>query len=443
MSVQHLHRDNDASTFHRLESEVRGYCRSFPTVFATADGHELVDERGRRYIDFFAGAGALNYGHNPRPLREALVRYLEAGGVTHTLDLHTSAKRAFLERLEEVLFAPRDLSYRVMFPGPTGTNAVESALKLARKVTGREHVVFFTNGFHGMTLGSLAVTGNAGKRMGAHVPLNHTTALPFDGYLGEGVDTLDLFEMNLRDASSGLDKPAAVILETVQAEGGVNVASVAWLQRLERICREHGVLLIVDDIQVGCGRTGPFFSFERAGLRPDLVTLSKSIGGYGTPLSLVLIRPDLDQWRPGEHNGTFRGHNLAFVTATAALETYWRDDALSRRTEAKADLAAVRLKAMARKHPELIEEHRGLGLIQGLAFRDPALAPKVSKAAFRRGVIMETAGAEDQVLKLLCSLTIPEAALLEGLDRVGAALDEVARLAKAPRRAPGEAELQA
>jgi len=420
-----LNRDNDKQTFERLESVVRGYCRSFPTVFETSHGHTLVDERGNEYIDFFAGAGALNYGHNEPAIQKALVEYIQSGGVTHSLDLHTSAKRAFLESFEARILKPRDLSYRVMFPGPTGTNAVESALKIARKVTGRTNVVSFTNGFHGMTLGSLAVTGNSSKRQGAHVPLQHTTAMPFCGYYGDGVDTLDVFEQQLTDGSSGLDKPAAVILETVQAEGGVNVASVKWLKRLQEICQAHDIVLVVDDIQVGCGRTGPFFSFERAGLTPDIVTLSKSLSGYGVPLSVVLIRPDLDKWAPGEHNGTFRGHNLAFVTATAAIETYWADDKLTSEVERKAALAEEKLKAIVAKHPDAITEHRGLGLIQGIVFAEPRLAGLASKEAFENGVIMETAGARDEVLKLLCPLTIDEDALIQGLDIVAAAVDTV------------------
>lgn len=431
---------NDTRTFERLESNVRSYCRSFPTVFQTASGHTLVDERGRGYTDFFAGAGALNYGHNPAPLKEALLEYLTSDGVTHSLDLYTSAKRRFLDQLEQVVLAPRGLEYRVMFPGPTGTNAVESALKLARKVTGRTEVVSFTNGFHGMTLGSLSVTGNQGKRNGAHVPLTHATAMPFDGYLGEGVDTLDLFENMLRDRSSGLDTPAAVILETVQAEGGVNVARIEWLRRLERVCREHGILTIVDDIQVGCGRTGPFFSFERAGLTPDIVTLSKSLSGYGTPLSVVLIRPDLDAWAPGEHNGTFRGHNLAFVTAAAALEHYWASDELTADVGRKAQLIARGLDRIVSEHPQLITERRGLGMIQGIVFTDPKLASAASKAAFERGLIIETAGSQDEVLKVLPPLTIDEAALANGLDIVSNAVAHAVDRAEAGRisRPPNE-----
>ncbi|MCB1056849.1 MAG: diaminobutyrate--2-oxoglutarate transaminase, partial [Acidobacteria bacterium] len=248
--------------FERLESEVRGYCRNFPTVFTRSQGAHLFDESGDRYIDFFAGAGVLNYGHNHPRLKRQLIEYLSEDGVLHSLDMATTAKRRFLERFDDVIIKPRKLDYKVQFPGPTGTNAVEAALKLARKVTGRHNVISFTNGFHGMTLGSLSVTGNGAKRAGAGVPLGHATAMPFDGYFGADTDTIEQLRAYLEDASSGLDHPAAIIVETVQAEGGVNVASFEWLERLAALAREHGVLLIVDDIQVGCGRTGPFFSFE-------------------------------------------------------------------------------------------------------------------------------------------------------------------------------------
>jgi diaminobutyrate-2-oxoglutarate transaminase len=423
--------------FEEMESEVRSYCRGWPAVFDRAEGSHLYDRDGTAYLDFFAGAGALNYGHNPGPLKEALLDYLASDGITHSLDLHTTAKRAFLERFEDLVLRPRGIAYRVMFPGPTGTNAVEAALKLARNVTGRTNVVCFTNGFHGMTLGSLAMTGNAKKRLGAGVPLSDATTIPFDGYLGDGTDTLDLFESMLTDGSSGLDKPAAVILETVQAEGGVNVASIDWLERLASICRAHDVLTVVDDIQVGCGRTGPFFSFDRAGLRPDIVTLSKSLSGYGTPMSIVLIRPDLDHWKPGEHNGTFRGHNLAFVTATAALESYWRDGALRRDVERRGAIAAAAFQGAVRRHPELLVDDRGLGLIRGLVFADPRHASAVSRMAFTRGLIIETAGPNDEVLKLLPPLTIDDEALERGLSIIDKCLEAIAERRR-PSRLPEE-----
>src|SRR5699024_4563060 len=230
------------------------------------------------------------------------------------------AKRDFLTAIDTNLLEPRGLDYKVMFPGPTGTNAVEAALKLARKVTGRESVISFTNAFHGMTLGSLSVTGTSMERDGAGIPLVHATPMPFDNYFGGVAEDFQWFSRVLDDSGSGLNKPAAVIVETIQGEGGINVARAVWLRALSDLCAERDILLIVDDVQMGCGRTGPFFSFEHAGIKPDIVTVSKSIGGYGLPLALTFFRSDLDVWKPGEHNGTFRGNNPAFVTATAALE---------------------------------------------------------------------------------------------------------------------------
>jgi diaminobutyrate-2-oxoglutarate transaminase len=399
----------------RLESEVRSYCRSFPAVFSRAEGAHLFDAEGRRYLDFFAGAGALNYGHNHPLLRQRLLAYLERGGIAHGLDMATEAKIEFLTALEQHVLRPRELRYKVMFTGPTGANAVEAALKLARKVTGRTQVVAFTNGFHGMTLGALAATDNALARSAAGVPLEHVLRAPYHGYFGPEVDTLGQLEEMLSDGSSGLDKPAAFLVETVQGEGGVNVASSRWLRGLEALARDRGALLIVDDIQVGCGRTGAFFSFEEAGLEPDIVCLSKSLSGFGLPLAVTLLRPELDVWRPGEHNGTFRGNNLAFVTAAAALEHFWSDDRLTDLIKEKAAIARTRLTSVA-EVGDGDAVARGRGLILGLAFAEPARAERARRAAFEGGLVVETAGPENRVLKLLPPLTITCDELGRGLD---------------------------
>lgn len=409
--------------FDSLESEVRSYCRSFPVVFSRGTGCFLYDESGREYLDFFSGAGTLSYGHNNPLLKERLIEYLRSDGVTHGLDMATVAKREFLRRFSDTILRPRGFSYKVQFPGPTGTNAVEAALKLARKVTGRSQVLFFHNAYHGMTLGALAVTGNAFKRQGAGVPLSSTTPIPFEGGLGSA-DTIEHLERLLENPSSGVDRPAAVIVETIQAEGGVNTASFPWLRRLAELLRRHQVLLIVDDIQVGCGRTGTFFSFEPAEIQPDLVVLSKAIGGFGLPLALVLLKPELDLWAPGEHNGTFRGNNLAFVTGSEALALYWQDDSFSREIARKAELVRVRLQEIAGRYPELAPEVRGRGLIQGLRLAPPELAAQVSRAAFRRGLIVETAGPRDEVLKLLPPLVIDDAALERGLGIIASSMEE-------------------
>ncbi len=415
---------------NRLESEVRTYCRSFPTVFSRAEGSRIFDRDGREYLDFFAGAGALNYGHNHPALRDRLIAYLQDGGIAHALDMATEAKCALFDAFETHILRPRDLHYKLMFPGPTGTNAVEAALKLARKVTGRTHIVSFTNAFHGMTLGALATTGNAGKRAGGGVPLNHVLRAPYDGYFGPGIDTLGQLEALLADHSSGLEAPAAFLVETVQGEGGINVASERWLRGLADLAHKHGALLIVDDIQVGCGRTGGFFSFEQAGIVPDIVCLSKSLSGFGLPLSLVLLRPALDVWKPGEHNGTFRGNNLAFVTARAALELFWADDHLSDEITRKAQIARRRLDRIAEAHGGTV---RGRGLILGLSFEDTTMAQRAARASFERGLVIETAGAEDQVLKLLPPLTLTFDELERGLDIIA---DSVATAHAGPRRQP-------
>lgn len=413
------------NVFERYESEVRSYSRHFPAVFERAKDHRVWDDQGREYIDFFAGAGALNYGHNDPVMQDALVDYVKSDGVTHSLDMSTVARGRFLECLHDVVLEPRGLDYKVMFPGPTGTNCVEAALKLARKVTGRQLIVSFTGGFHGMTLGSLSVTANPAKRRGAGLPLTNTAFMPYDGFLGEGVETLDYFEAMLSEPRSGLDRPAGVLVECIQGEGGINVARVEWLQRLADICRRHDIRLIVDEVQTGCGRTGPFFRFEAAGLQPDIVCVSKSISGFGLPLAITLVRPEYDLFAPGEHNGTFRGQNLSLTTGVAALETYWRDDALERGTAARGEIVREQLEAIAQRHPETNATVRGVGLMQGIVFPEEGLAESICRAAFDHGLILETAGVRSEVAKLFPPLNIEEAALREGLQRLGATVDEV------------------
>jgi len=411
------------NVFERLESEVRSYSRGWPAVFESASGSWLRSEDGKDYLDFFAGAGALNYGHNNPVLKSALVDYIMSNGITHGLDMETVAKRNLLERFERVILKPRGLDYKVQFPGPTGANTVESALKLARKVTGRESIINFTNAFHGMTLGALSVTGNSMKRAGAGIPLVHATPMPFDNYFDGVTEDFQWFSRVLDDSGSGLNRPAAVIVETVQGEGGVNVARAEWLRALADLCADREILLIVDDVQMGCGRTGAFFSFEEAGIVPDIVTLSKSIGGYGLPLALTLFKRELDVWSPGEHNGTFRGNNPAFVTATAALEEYWTDDALERGTLRKGERIRQTFMNLADMFDGV--STRGRGLVQGLVFDDPSDAQKVCGLAFERGLLAETSGPSDEVVKLLPPLTISDDDLEFGLNILAEATAQV------------------
>ena len=409
--------------FEILESEVRTYCRTWDTVFDRASGSTLYSEDGRDYLDFFSGAGALNYGHNNPHLLQPLVEYLLSGAIVHSLDMKTVAKRRFLETFHELILKPRNYDYRVMFPGPTGTNAVEAALKLARKVTGRTHVISFTNAFHGMTLGSLSVTGNSMKREGAGVPLTNTSSMPYDGFLDGPSTDFPWLRQALEDSGSGVDKPAAVIVETVQGEGGLRAARASWLRSLAELCHQHGILLIVDDVQAGCGRTGTFFSFEDAGITPDIVCLSKSISGFGLPLSLTIFKPELDIWKPGEHNGTFRGHNPAFVTGTAALEHYWQD----RKLESKVAGLAAQLhggltQIAAGTEGALV---RGRGLLAGIYYPDHQLAGKIAIEAFARGLLVETSGPDGEVIKTMPALTMEPAELLKGLDILADAAESV------------------
>jgi diaminobutyrate-2-oxoglutarate transaminase len=315
------------------------------------------------------------------------------------------------------------MNYRVQFTGPTGTNAVEAALKLARKITGRRTIVSFTNAFHGMTLGSLSVSGRRHSRASG-VQLGEVVHLPYDGYLGAGTSELDRYEAMVNDPSGGLEAPAAFIVETIQGEGGLNAASAGWLQHLAAMAERLGALLIVDDIQAGCGRTGSFFSFEHAGISPDLICLAKSIGGIGLPMALLLIKPVHDQWAPGEHNGTFRGNNLAFVAATAALQS-WRDPVFLAAVSSSANHIRAWIEGVVSEIGTERAHARGRGLMAGIAFADQKLARRVTAEAVRKKLLIETSGPHSEVVKLFPPLTIEQEVLKEALARLKAAIDAV------------------
>ncbi|WP_444939152.1 diaminobutyrate--2-oxoglutarate transaminase [Microbulbifer sp. JMSA002] len=411
--------------FDEIESEVQSYARSFPRVFNRAKGELMWDEEGNQYLDFLAGAGTLNYGHNNPLFKQVLQDYIQSDGITHGLDMHTKAKGEFLQALNDKILKPRNMEYVVQFTGPTGTNAVEAAMKIARNVTGQQNIVTFTNGFHGVSLGSLAATGNSHHRDAAGVSLNGTHRMPYDNYLGKNIDTTEYLDKVLADSSSGINSPAAIIVETVQGEGGINAASIEWLRNLQAVCKKHGLLFIVDDIQAGCGRTGNFFSFEEAGIEPDIITLSKSLSGYGLPFALVLMKPELDQWKPGEHNGTFRGNNLAFVTAKAAIDHYWSDDNFSREVKRKGKYISERLGSIVSQYGEGNFTTKGRGMFQGIDCVSGELAGKITKLAFKQGLIIETSGADDQIVKLLCPLVITDQNLKKGIDIIESAIREV------------------
>ena len=407
--------------FESTESEVRSYCRKYPVVFSKAKNAEIFSADGERYIDFLAVAGSMNYGHNNPEIKSKIVEYLSEDHIINALDMYTAAKEEFLATIKEKILKPRNLDYKVMCCGPTGTNAVEAALKLARKNTGRTNVIAFSGAFHGMTLGSLALTTDRTSREGASVALNNVTFLPYDGTL----DSIAYLKWVLEDDHSGIDKPAAIVLETLQAEGGINIASVEWLQEVRKICTENDIIMIVDDIQVGNGRTGTFFSFERANIQPDMVVLSKSISGFGTPMALLLMRPELDIFRPAEHNGTFRGNQLSFIGGTAGIN-YFVNHKLDEEVQRKGAIVEKFIKEEILPLDSRLS-YRGMGLMWGIDFTaiDSSLALKAVHEGFDRHMIMEVAGRRDAVLKLMPPLTIQDDVLKEGLEIVKASVEAV------------------
>ena len=410
--------------FRAVESEVRVYSRAFPVIFNRAKNAHLYTEDGKEYLDFLAGAGSLNYGHNNDVLKKALLEYIEADGVSQGLDLFTTAKHDFIESYKKYILDPRGLNYKMQFTGPTGTNCVEAALKLARKVKGRSGIISFTNGFHGVTLGAVAATGNKHHRGGAGVPLSGVDFMFYDGYLGEDINTLEVMDKLLCDSSSGIELPAAVIVEAVQGEGGLNAARAEWLKGLETLCKKHDILLILDDIQAGNGRSGEFFSFEFADIKPDIVTVSKSLSGYGLPMALVLFKPELDVWDSGEHNGTFRGNNMAFITARAAVETYWRDDNFANEVKAKSKVLGDALQSICDKYPGEFKV-KGRGLMRGIEATNAEMTGAVTARCFEKGLIIETSGPNDEVIKCLMPLTTSEDDLKKGARLLAESVDEI------------------
>jgi diaminobutyrate-2-oxoglutarate transaminase len=424
---------NAVSIFERRESEARSYCRGMPATFATARGSEITDDTGKTYIDFLAGCSSLNYGHNDPDMKAALIEHISNDGIAHGLDLHTNTKAAFLEAFEEHILEPRGMDHRVMFTGPTGANAVEAAMKIARKVTGRTNIIAFTNGFHGVTSGALSATGNSYHRGGAGTSLNGVTRMPFDGFFPGETDTAEFLDAMLKDKSGGVDAPAAILLETVQGEGGLNAASPEWVKRIAELARDHGALLIIDDIQAGCGRTGTFFSFEKMGVIPDIVTMAKSVSGFGLPMAMLLVRPEHDIFGPAEHNGTFRGNTHAFVTAKVAVEKFWADGAFEKELAEKSQLIHDALADLAAMVPGAYL--KGRGLMQGVDVGSGDLAGEICSHAYENGLIIETSGSEDQVIKVLAPLTTSKDTLRKGFNIL---LDAANDVLNAPNKIAAE-----
>ncbi|MBR0373108.1 MAG: diaminobutyrate--2-oxoglutarate transaminase [Mogibacterium sp.] len=406
--------------FETKESGVRSYCRKYPTLFDRAVNAELFDTEGKRYIDFLASAGVICYGHNNPTIKAAVMEYLAEDRIVSGLDMFTTAKEEFIKTFNKLILEPRGLDYRIMCCGPTGTNANEAALKIARLNKKRTNILAFSGAFHGMTLGALSATTDQASREGGYVPLNNVTFAPYDGTF----DSLAYLEWLLTDDHSGLDKPAAIILETVQAEGGINVASVEWLQGVRRLCDEHDIIMIVDEVQTGYGRTGTYFSFERAGIVPDIVTIAKSIGGFGAPMALVFMKPELDIFKPAQHNGTFRGFQPGFVGGTAAVKFYCESN-LGEEVKRKGAIVDEFIRTEIMPLDDRLT-YRGIGLLWGIDFNaiDPALVKAAIHAAFDNGLICEAAGRHDGVFKFMPPLTIEEDVLREGLQIAKLAVKE-------------------
>ncbi|OQK16438.1 diaminobutyrate--2-oxoglutarate transaminase [Methyloprofundus sedimenti] len=406
--------------FQQRESEIRGYCRVYPAIFDTAFNARQTDVEGNQYIDFFAGAGVLNFGHNNERMKQAMIQYLERNGVTHSLDMHSVAKQDFMQRFVKTILEPRNMPHKMQFMGPTGTNAVEAALKLARRATGRQQIVAFSHGFHGMTLGALACTSNEAFRGAAGVPLNHVAHYPFGCEtpckgceLGCGLASLKQLRASFLDSSSGIRPPAAFMVEVIQAEGGVKIADITWLQELQALARELGALFIIDDIQVGCGRTGSYFSFDGMDLDPDIICLAKGVGGMGTPLALNLVKPEIDKyWKPGEHTGTFRGQGLSFVAGAEAM-SYFEDDELMSQVHKNGITMLNAIAPLELQFPHI--QIRGTGMIYGIDVASGEHAKEIVSECFNAGLLVSACGTGGRVIKLIPPLTIPEQDLQEGL----------------------------
>ena len=376
------------------------YSARFARSFVRASGGRLEDDRGDDYIDFFSARGALNYGHG-EPQAPA-------------------GQTDFVQQFRDIVLAPRALDYRIHHAGASGADAIESAVELARGITGRANVIPFTNAEQDASLGALAGAGNEARDRDSETKLDDGVFIPFNHFYGDDDHSVDQLQTMIASSASAVDQPAAVIVETVQADGGLNTADVEWLRQIEAICRENGVLLILDEVQTGCGRTGPFFSFEPAGIRPDIVCLSRSISAGGPALALTLVRPEHAR-EAGEADDVLPADTPGLGAASAAL-AYWESDELQRDTERKAAIVASALTDIAAAYPALAAEARGRGLLQGLAVGPDDLAAEICREALARGLLVEASGPRNEVIKLLPPLTIDEATLRAGLDRLNEAI---------------------
>lgn len=389
-----------------VESTVRTYPHSFPGSFSRARGSIVLTNDGRRLIDFLSGTGTLNYGHNNHEIKAAIIEYLASDSVVHGFDVATRAKIEFMEIFSSVILDQRGFQYRFQFTGPTGADAIDTALMLSREITGRQNIISLTHGYHGMTTsGAVAAGSNSPYGATSCIASSGITFMPYDGYPGPVSDTADCLRKVLLEGGGGIDAPAAILVETVQGRGGLNVAGKEWLRSIQAIAKDAGALFIVDDTEMGCGRTGEFFSFEFATLSPDIVVMSNSLSGYGLPLSMLLIKEGLDGWRSIEDASILRGNNLALVSGTAAIDIYWRNRAFSQGVQCMGELVRRRLEAIAAEHGHSFAV-RGRGMALGFDCRTAEIAEATTCKAFEKGLIVERCGSIDQVVKFLPALTI-------------------------------------
>ncbi|WP_408010507.1 aspartate aminotransferase family protein [Pseudalkalibacillus sp. A8] len=412
----------------RRESNARSYPRRIPIAIEEAEGIFVTDVEGKRYYDCLAGAGTLALGHNHPIVIKALEQVIRDKRPLHTLDLTTPVKEEFVNEIFSSL--PDDMRDRakIQFCGPTGGDAIEAALKLVKTATGRSSILSFHGGYHGSTHGTMAISGNLGPKEHVQGLMPNVHFLPYPyvyrcpfGVKGEDGHRISsqYIENLLDDPESGILPPAAMILEVVQGEGGSVPAPIEWLQEMRRITKERGIPLIIDEIQTGIGRTGKFFAFEHAGIVPDVIVLSKAIGG-SLPLSVVIYDKDLDQWGPGAHIGTFRGNQMAMAAGTATLQ-YIKENNLSEHADRMGDKLQAMLKELQKKYPE-IGDVRGRGLMIGAEMVDPAetqasngshaanpeLASRIQRECFNRGLILEVGGRHGCVVRILPPLIITE-----------------------------------
>ncbi|RXK12139.1 diaminobutyrate--2-oxoglutarate transaminase [Halarcobacter mediterraneus] len=410
---------NETKTFEKHESEIRAYCRAVPTVFKSSSNAIMIDENDKNYIDFFAGAGVLNFGHNNPKMKEAIVEFIQRDGVIQSLDMFTDVKRDFINTFVEVILKPRGWEDRkLQFTGPTGTNAVEAALKLARKVTGRTEIVAFNRGFHGMTLGSLACTANNAFRSSSGVPLTNVIRDTFND-----MNALENLRQKMFDLGSGMLPPAAFLVEPIQAEGGVRVATKEWLQGVQQLAKDVGALLILDDIQGASGRSGSYFSFDDLDLNPDIIVLAKGLGGLGTPIGMLINKAEIDSaWAPGQHTGTFRGQGLSFVAGKIGIE-FFKDEKFNEETKAKASIIRETLDNLNSKYNKVVEI-RQKGMMLAIEFESASIVKEITTKCFENGLI---AGAcsTGEIIKLIPPLTIEEETLKEGLNRFKASVEAI------------------